>query len=217
MSRTRGEGDELAADRDTFGDLDVEAASLLVGERGPDAGVSAHTIEQVPPLSKRRTKCRGRLSRKARPKAEGVLLGCLHERAAERPRGKSRHIHTPLAIRPTCTGMQSQDPAACVGQVRGRRTAALGPTLLFGRLQIGNGSRKPLRDGRRIGVEQHQDESEDIARESTPLTGHAIVETPRTTANVWHIDTGAGSEKGKLTIAQIDAYPMKMATLMCIR
>ena len=56
-----------------------------------------------------------------------------------------------------------------------------------------------------------------IAGARAVVTGHAIVETPRTTANVWHIDTGAGSEKGKLTIAQIDAYPMKMATLMCIR
>ena len=35
-----------------------------------------------------------------------------------------------------------------------------------------------------------------IAGARAVLTGHAIVETPRTTANVWHIDTGAGSEKG---------------------
>ena len=40
LARTRGEGDELPADRDPFLDLDVEAASLLVGERGPDAGVA---------------------------------------------------------------------------------------------------------------------------------------------------------------------------------
>ena len=33
-----------------------------------------------------------------------------------------------------------------------------------------------------------------IAGVRTVLTGHAIVGEPRASANVWHIDTGAGTE-----------------------
>ena len=56
-----------------------------------------------------------------------------------------------------------------------------------------------------------------IAGVRAVMTGHAIVNEARTTANVWHLDTGAGSPRGKLTIAQIDAYPLETTTLKCIR
>ena len=56
-----------------------------------------------------------------------------------------------------------------------------------------------------------------IAGVRTVLTGHAIVGEARASANVWHLDTGAGSPTGKLTIAQIDAYPLTTTSLRCIR
>ena len=40
------------------------------------------------------------------------------------------------------------------------------------------------------------------------LTGHTILDDVVTTGNVWHIDTGAGSPRGRLTLARIDVDPI---------
>ena len=48
----------------------------------------------------------------------------------------------------------------------------------------------------------------DILGVRAVLTGHAVGPSVRRTANVWHIDTGAGVPSGQLTIAQIDIDPM---------
>ena len=45
------------------------------------------------------------------------------------------------------------------------------------------------------------------------LTGHAVVAEPFTTANVWHIDTGAGVPNGRLTLARIDVDPIDTVTV----
>ena len=45
------------------------------------------------------------------------------------------------------------------------------------------------------------------------LTGHAILKKPTTTANVWHIDTGAGRPHGHLTVARIDTDPIRTTTI----
>ena len=45
------------------------------------------------------------------------------------------------------------------------------------------------------------------------LTGHAIFHTPTRSANVWHLDTGAGIPNGALTIAQIDCDPIQTGTM----
>ena len=52
-----------------------------------------------------------------------------------------------------------------------------------------------------------------IAGVRAVMTGHVIVTEPRTSANVWHIDTGAGSAKGRLTIARIDCAPIETTTM----
>ena len=49
------------------------------------------------------------------------------------------------------------------------------------------------------------------------LTGHTIMEEPTVRGNVWHIDTGAGSPRGRLTIARIDTYPIKIASMPILR
>ena len=45
------------------------------------------------------------------------------------------------------------------------------------------------------------------------LTGHAVGAEPFTTANVWHIDTGAGFPNGCLTLARIDVDPIDTLTV----
>ena len=45
------------------------------------------------------------------------------------------------------------------------------------------------------------------------ITGHDIQKTVRRTANVWHIDTGAGMSHGALTIARIDTDPIETVTV----
>ena len=45
------------------------------------------------------------------------------------------------------------------------------------------------------------------------LTGHTILAEVATSANVWHIDTGAGFANGRLTLAQIDSDPIDTVTV----
>ena len=45
------------------------------------------------------------------------------------------------------------------------------------------------------------------------LTGHTILADVATSANVWHIDTGAGFPNGRLTLAQIDSDPIDTVTV----
>ena len=57
----------------------------------------------------------------------------------------------------------------------------------------------------------------DILGVRAVMTGHAIGPSVRRTANVWHIDTGAGFPNGKLTIARIDTDPITTVTLDVVR
>ena len=45
------------------------------------------------------------------------------------------------------------------------------------------------------------------------VTGHTVLADVATSANVWHIDTGAGLPNGRLTLVQIDRDPMDTVTV----
>ena len=52
-----------------------------------------------------------------------------------------------------------------------------------------------------------------IAGVRAVLTAHCIMEEFRVTGNVWHLDTGAGTANGRLTLARIDTNPIESVTL----
>ena len=54
---------------------------------------------------------------------------------------------------------------------------------------------------------------ESIAGVRAVLTGHYVLDAPRVTGNVWHLDTGAGTANGRLTAARIDTDPIETVTL----
>ena len=45
------------------------------------------------------------------------------------------------------------------------------------------------------------------------LTGHTILDDVALTGNVWHIDTGAGTPRGRLILARIDTNPVETVTV----
>lgn len=45
------------------------------------------------------------------------------------------------------------------------------------------------------------------------MTGHYIVREAHSVDNVWHLDTGAGTPGGRLTLARIDTDPIETVTL----
>ena len=47
------------------------------------------------------------------------------------------------------------------------------------------------------------------------LTGHTILPAVTRTGCVWHLDTGAGTRNGRLTLAQIDVDPIETLTIDC--
>ena len=107
-----------------------------------------------------------------------------------------------------------------VGLVHGTPTTRHWDTML-GRLAAGDPETMGLaigsnarahRDARRAG---HEGVPVDglIDGVRAVLTGHAIVAEPFTTANVWHIDTGAGFPNGRLTLARIDVDPIETLTV----
>ena len=110
--------------------------------------------------------------------------------------------------------------AGAVGLVHATPTTRHGDTMLA-KLSAGDAAAmwtaisstaRARNDARRAEHEGVPTEG-DIHGVRAVLTGHAIVADVATSANVWHIDTGAGFPNARLTLARIDSDPIETVTV----